>query len=214
MNHAELFRRRRVLAGISLVGLGLAGCDKLIELPGQGPPPTIFRLTPKSTFPDDVPGVSSQLVVEPPFASAALNTTRIALMPTPTRIDYYARASWEDQAPLMIQTLLIESFENSRRIVSVGRQSVGLRSDHVLKTELREFQSEYFEGGKPNVRVRLNAKLVRMPDRSIVAATDIEQTARAESEAIEAIVSAFDEALGRVMRGVVVWTLRRAAGQS
>lgn len=214
MNHAELFRRRRILAGISLVGLGLAGCDKLIELPGQGPPPTIFRLTPKSTFPDDMPRVSSQLVVEPPFASAALNTTRIALMPTPTRIDYYARASWEDQAPLMIQTLLVESFENSGRIVSVGRQSVGLRSDHVLKTELREFQSEYFEGGKPNVRVRLNAKLVRMPDRSIVAATDIEQTTRSESDAIEAVVSAFDEALGKVMRGVVVWTLRRAAGQS
>jgi len=213
MNHADLFRRRRVLAGLGLLGLGLAGCDKLIELPGQGPPPTIYRLTPKSTFPDDIPRVSAQLVVEPPFASAALSTTRIALMPSPTRVDYYARAGWEDQAPLMIQTLLVESFENSGRIVSVGRQSIGLRSDFVLKTELREFQAEYMDGGRPSVRVRLNAKLVRMPDRSIIAATDIENLAKADSEAIDAVVVAFDEALGKVMRGVVVWTLRNAAAR-
>lgn len=213
MNHADLFRRRRVLAGLGLLGLGLAGCDKLIELPGQGPPPTTYRLTPKSTFPDDMPRVSAQLVIEPPFASAALSTTRIALMPSPTRIDYYARAGWEDQAPLMVQTLLVESFENSGRIVSVGRQSIGLRSDFVLKTELREFQAEYMAGGRPSIRVRLNAKLVRMPERSIIAATDIENVAMADSEAVDAVVVAFDEALGKVMRGIVVWTLRNAAAR-
>jgi cholesterol transport system auxiliary component len=152
-------------------------------------------------------------VVEPPFASAALNTTRVALMPSPTRIDYYARASWEDQAPLMVQTLLVESFENSRRIVSVGRQSIGLRSDFVLKTELREFQAEIFEAGRPIIRARLNAKLVRMPERSIIAATDIERTALANSDSIEAVVEAFDEALGKVMRGIVVWTLQSATAR-
>ena len=37
-----------------------------------------------------------------------------------------------------LQTLIIESFENSGRIVAVGRESVGLRADFTLKTELRE----------------------------------------------------------------------------
>jgi len=211
MNRVEPIRRRRALAGLACLGAGLAGCDKLIELPGQGPPPSIYRLTPKSTFPGDLPRVSAQLVVEPPFAPAALNTTRVALMPTPTRIEYYARAAWEDQAPLMVQTLIVESFENSGRIVSVGRQSIGLRSDFVLKTELREFQAEYFQGGAPNVRARLNAKLVRMPARAIVASNDIEGTSRAADDSIEAVVAAFDDALGKVLRGVVAWALRNAA---
>src|SRR3546814_3947455 len=67
---------------------------------------------------------------------------------------------------LMVQTLMVESFQNSQRIVSVGRESIGLRSDFILKTEIREFQSEAFSN---QVRVGMDAKLVKMPDRKIVA---------------------------------------------
>jgi cholesterol transport system auxiliary component len=42
-----------------------------------------------------------------------------------------------------VQTLLVESFENTKKIVSVARQGVDLGADNVLKTELREFQAEY-----------------------------------------------------------------------
>ena len=63
---------------------------------------------------------------------------------------------------------MIESFENSKRIVAVGRESIGLRADFILKSELREFQAEYFDGGVPSVRVAINAKLVQMPRRSIM----------------------------------------------
>ena len=59
--------------------------------------------------------------------------------------------------------MLIESFENSGKIVAVGRESAGLRSDFVLRTELREFQAEYFEPGPPKMRVRRSAKLAEMP---------------------------------------------------
>ena len=53
----------------------------------------------------------------------------------------------------MIQTLLIESFENTGKIIAVGRQSLGLRSDFNLKLEVREFQAEYFpKDAAPRVR--------------------------------------------------------------
>ncbi len=63
---------------------------------------------------------------------------------TPTSADYYANAAWTDRAPLMIQTLLVESLENSRRIVGVGRDPLSVRPTYVLQSELREFQAEYF----------------------------------------------------------------------
>ena len=77
------------------------------------------------------------------------------------QIEYYARAQWSDRAPQMVQTLMIESFENSQRIIAVGRDVVGLRADFILKSELREFQAEYFNGAR-RVRSRPDRGLRRL----------------------------------------------------
>ena len=70
--------------------------------------------------------------------------------------------AWTDNAPLMVQTLMIESFESSRAITAVGREGVGLRPDYVLKTDLREFEAIYEEGSpNPVIWVRINAKVVQ-----------------------------------------------------
>ena len=108
----------------------------------------------------------------------------------------------------MIQTLVVESFENSGKIVAVGRESLGLRADFVLKMELREFQSEYPTGGSPNAHVRLNAKLVKMPQRAIIGSESFEAKVGASADRIEDIVAAFDEALGKALKDLVAWTLR------
>jgi len=142
-----------------------------------------------------------------PIADAALNTARIALRQNPISLEYYARANWVDTAPQMIQTLLVESFENTSKIVSIGRQSVTLRADYSLLTDLREFQAEYISEGPPRVRVRLNAKLVRMPQRTIVATETFEALVPSASSDLEAVVSAFDVALGRTLKRIVQWSL-------
>lgn len=206
--------RRRRARPILAVALGLAlplGCDTPI-FPGTSTPPRLFVLTPKSTYPQDLPAVDWQLTVDVPIAQAGLNTQRIAVRRNPVSLEYWARANWIDTAPIMVQTLLVESFENSGRIVSVGRQSIALRPDYVLITELREFQAEYFDDGPPQVRVRLNAKLVQMPERVIIGATTAERLARARvgrgRSELHAVVDAFDEALGKVLKQVVIWTLQ------
>ncbi len=195
---------RRLSGGLLLLG-GLSGCE--VPVPGQGPPPLLYRLTPKSTFREDLPTVDWQLLVEAPIVQAGLNTTRVALQRSPTQFEYYARANWTDRAPEMVQTLILESFENSNSIIAVGRDSLGLRADFVLKIELREFQAEYETTGAPNVRVQINAKLVRMPRRAIVAAQRFESTEEATADRLEPIVAAFDDALGSVLRDLVEWTL-------
>ncbi|MBM3598454.1 MAG: hypothetical protein FJX35_09590 [Alphaproteobacteria bacterium] len=193
--------RRRWLV---LVGaLVLAGCPGLTP---TGEAPQLYVLSPKSTFDENLPQVDWQLVIELPVAAAGLNTTRIAVSRTPLTVEYYARANWTDRAPVLVQTLLIESFENTGKIVSVGRESIGLRSDYVLKTELREFEAVE-EAGGTLVHVRINVKLVRMPDRSIIATHTVERRVPVEGRGIESVVAAFDDALGKVMKRVVEWTL-------
>ena len=198
-----------IRAPLALVlAAALAGCS----LPGSGNPPQLYTLTPKNTFFDNLPPVAWQLVVEPPAAAAGYNTNRIALQRNPLSVDYYARAAWTDTAPSMVQTLIIESFENTGKIVGVSRESVQLRPDYILKTELREFQAEYHPdpGQPPLVRVRIAALLVRMPDRAIVASQNFERTERAANGGMPAIAVAFDEALGGVLKRLVDWTLRAA----
>ena len=87
-------------------------------------------------------------MIEEPVAAGGLDTDAIAIYPSPTEVKYYAGARWTERAPKMIQTLLVESFENSGKITAVGRQAIGLYSDYNLKTELREFQSEQFRRSK------------------------------------------------------------------
>ncbi len=202
----DLIGRRSALMGMGGAAL-VAGCDSV--LPGVvGEAPRLYSLTPKSTFPEGLPPVDWQLLVETPYASASLNTVRIGLMPEPTRFDYYALANWTDRAPLMVQGLVVESFENSNRIVAVGRETLGLKPDFILKIELREFQVEaYRQAGQHMPRVGISVKLVEMPNRLIVAAATFERQTVAPPDVMTAIVEAWDDALGAVLKRLVNWTL-------
>ena len=206
----------RWMSAVALLGL-VSACS--LELPGTGAPPRMYVLTPKSTFSDTLPSVDWQLLVEVPQAQAGINTARIALRDSPIEMRYFELSNWTDLAPRMIQTLIVESFENSDRIVAVGREAIGLRADYVLKTELREFQAEFAqrlpdsnEGGignvaPPTIRVRINAKLIKMPRRSIVASKNFEYLIDAKENSMAEIIGAFDTALGKTMRRMVEWTL-------
>lgn len=180
------------------------------KLPGSGKPPTLYELTPKSTFSPDLPHVDWQLVIEVPSAPSSLQSNRIMVRETETKISFVKDAAWADRAPSLIQTLLVESFENSGRIIAVGRESIGLRSDFVLKTDLREFQIEQY--GQRQVRVRVNVKLVQMPERLIVGSLNADHVAPA-GDSLESAVTAFDAALGKVLKEIVEWTLQAGAAR-
>ncbi len=195
-----------LLAALSLA----AGCN-VLTIPG--PAPDLYNLTPKSTFSDHLPEIAKQLTIEEPLASKGLDSTRIALHPHSTRLKFFANARWSERAPKMLQTLLIESFENTEKIVAVGRQSIGLRSDYTLKTELREFQVEHDADAKIYiVRVRINAKLVQQPMRVIVSSHSFEHTVEiSDNSSMDEIVIAFDQASGKVLKKLVQWTLLKMA---
>jgi cholesterol transport system auxiliary component len=199
-------RLPRALAVCGCVLLG--GCAAL-EL-ATAEPPRLYELTPKSTF-DDLPTVPARLSVEVTTATAGLNSARIALRQTPTTLDYYAGANWVDVVPVMVQNLLLESLDNTGKIDVLGREVVGVRADLALLTHVREFQAEYDTAGAPQVRVRLQARLIRLPRRTSIAAVSEESVVRASNTSLPAIVDAFDEAFGKVLKRIVEWTVTEAA---
>lgn len=196
-------RRQLLRAGTFLSAVMIAGC----QLPGRGPPPREFRVTQKSTFPEDLPQVDWSLVVERPNALRSIDTPRIART-RGVEIEYYAGAVWIDRPPVMIEPLIIQSFRSSGAIKVVADRRSGLRPDFVLQTDLTAFEAMETGSGPPDVRAAMSATLIRMPRREVVGTTHIGHTVTAQATNLQSIALAFDEALGKVLKDLVVWTLR------
>ena len=193
----------------SVLILTLAGCSGLL---GGGEPAHLYRLTPKSTYPPNLPHRSVQLLINEPFAPAGLDKSRIALSRSPVSIDYFADLEWTDRAPLLVQTAILQSFENSKAITAIDRELVGLRADFILDPEIRHFEAVYDSAnGPPEIWVAINVRLVNPSSRDVVAQTLFERRERASANDVPSIVSAFDEALGGVMKEIVVWTVTNPA---
>lgn len=196
-----------------VLALVLAGCGGLGTLSRVSTPNDLYALTPKSTFAGDLPSIRSQIVVEEPTATAAVNTDQIAVFPTPLQVQYLPRARWVDRAPLIVQALLIESFENTGKVPAVGRSTVGLRADYVVITDIREFQAlvRTNEAGNETleVNVRLNIKIIDEYEDHIIASSSFEKIRVSPSDDALELATAFDAALGSAMRNAVEWSIRR-----
>lgn len=209
-------RRLRLIALATLLPL-LAGCGGLLSGPPQR---ELYRLSPALAFPAGLPQVRAQLLVATPSAPAGLDTARIALSRSPVSLDYYANAEWTDRAPFLVQAALVEGFQKSAAVPAVASESGGLRADFLLDTAIRDFQAMYDSpNGPPRIVVGLDARLVEMPARKIVAHTLVRREARAAANTLDAIVNAYDQALGEATVDVVRWTVgdpalsaRRASG--
>ncbi|WP_420583952.1 ABC-type transport auxiliary lipoprotein family protein [Ruegeria sp.] len=202
---------RHFFAIIALVSLG--GCTGLGTLRQASQPNDLYLLTPKSTFSTSLPRIQKQIVVQEPTATAAVNTDQIAIQPTPLQVQYLPRARWVDRAPLIVQALLVESYENSGKVAAVGRSTVGLRADYVIVPDLREFQGLVIANpdGSQTIRVevRMNIKIIDEFEDKIIASDSFREYVIAANDETPELVKAFDDALGKTMRDAVEWSVRR-----
>jgi cholesterol transport system auxiliary component len=182
----------------------LAGCSGSSLLAPSGPPPALYTLNAPAQLSVNAAQATWQLAVDQPAAMVDLDSERIAVAPSPERMDFYANVAWIDRAPKLLQALLVESFDRSGRIAAVQRQGGSLRSDFLLTTTLHHF--EVTAGPPAAVRVDMTMKLVRLRDRSIVASREF-NAAVPVSTGIDSIVAGFDSALGQLLPGIVDWTL-------
>jgi len=192
------------------LAVALSGCA--LASVGTEPAPDLYVLTaPSPVMSEAAPATDLQLLVEKPFAPAAIDTNRIAIRPTPNEIRYYAGARWTDRAPQMVQQLIVEALENTGKFLAVGRRSAGLRSDYALTGDLRSFGAEPSNGlsAAPVVRVEFNARLIRRQNNLIMASKVFSAEVPAASGDVGSVVKAFDAAVHEVLGDLSVWTLEQ-----
>ncbi len=189
---------------------GLAACTTPL---GGGSPPQLYTLSPVREFPPTLSRTTAQLLIEAPSAPGGLDSERIALKRSANSVDYFAGAAWTDRAPIVVQNLLIESFENTGKIAAIDRNSLALRADFVLEPDLRDFTAIYGGSAVPTVRVRIALKLVRLPEKQIVGLHTSSSDAPTTENSVPAVIQAFDTALHQVMSDAVAWTLIAMGGK-
>lgn len=192
----------------------LPGCTTIAGLSAAATPNELYVLTPKSTFDRNLPSLRYQIAVEEPTATAAVDTDQIAVQPTPLRVQYLPAARWIDRAPLIVQALMIESFENSGKVPAVGSSAIGLRADFLIVTDIREFQANVPTDNPDSplqVDVRLNIKLIDAFSDRIISSRSFEEFSLSPTDGAVDIVGAFDAALGDTLRDAVEWSIRELA---
>jgi cholesterol transport system auxiliary component len=112
----------------------------------------------------------------------------------------------------MVQSLIVESLENTGRIEAVARDTLELRADALLMPDLRHFEAEYSGNADvPVVRVEFGCRLVKMPERNILAIKVFSATAPAARNDVPAVVDAFNQAFHDAMRQVGPWVAANLA---
>lgn len=204
---STLLYRSAALALAALV-LSVAGCGGIFSNPESR---RLYQVTSVATFAPGLPHSNAQLTIGPVDAPAGLDTNRIGLSRAALSLDYFADVSWSDRAPAMVRTTLLESMQNSGLFKAVGSDTFNLRSDYLLKTELRDFEAVYdSQGPGPTATVVLGLTLVKLPGDAVVGQTVISERQPAASNEIPDIVGAFNLAVGKALQQAVGWTADHA----
>jgi len=170
---------------------------------GSAPPPT-FDLNPVHDF-AGVQGGRGELAIYEPSASLPLDSQRIVIRTGPDSVAYLKGAQWADRLPSLVQSRLIESFENAHALRAVGRP--GMVADYSLQTEVRRFEADVQHG---DVRVEISARIVTAGGRIVTSKIFSAETPAAKDDAAT-VTAALDQALANVLREIVVWATPKVA---
>jgi len=203
----SLAQLRSVLITLGL--LTVAGCGALGNVSEAAAPSAAFTLSPVAA--EQVASGSRHIVVREAVAAGALMTDRILIKPNRLQAEYLSDGRWSDPAPLLVQTLMVQSLQNAGGFSLVGRNDDGLLPDYSLLIDLRDFQAEVAAEGAVQVRVGMILTMVREEDRRIAGTRRFESVVAARSDDTAAIVAAFDAALMRTLSEALTWT--RAQGR-
>jgi cholesterol transport system auxiliary component len=196
------------------IPLLLSGCGALSLLSDAGRELDAYTLSPAE---GTGPAASGRLhlVVELPTSGGAIGTDRILIKPVPYQAQYLPDGRWSEPAPILVQNLLVASFQSIGGFGLVGRTGAGLMPDYTLMTEVQEFQAEPAvpDTGGFSLKVGMLVTLIRESDRRIVASRRIAATGSVASDETASLVAGFDRAMQAVLTETVLWTISLTSGR-
>ncbi len=148
------------------------------------------------------------LIVPEPTTLMGFNTDKILLQPASGESVPLDNARWGDNLPVLFQAKVIQSFENAGYAKEVTRTRENVTGNFQLLIDIRRFHVS--TSGEADADIDFVAKLLDQ-DGKILEAREFSGTAPASGSDAKAYVSAFNEALGKLLKGLVDWSIKTIA---
>ena len=169
---------------------------------GKTTAPHVYDLTAPTEFRDIAKAPRGQLAVAEPTALIVFETRKFIVRPSPSEDPTFADAEWTDNVPKLLQTKIIQSFENAGLSQSVARPGEGVEADKQLTIDSRKFQIS--ASREPTADIEFSARILSDKGRSVQAKVFRASVPVVAMNAPSA-ASALDQAFGACATELVTW---------
>jgi cholesterol transport system auxiliary component len=186
---------RKAVLVVAMLACG--GCGSLLD--SKLPVSTNYVLASAPAASTGVTRSDADLSIGRPDLAPGLDTERIAVLKG-RQLDYYRGAQWGGRMTEVVQTLLVESFEDQQLFRSVTAEQSRVSSDYVLDVSVRDFQAEYAnENDAPTAHVTIMGRLIRVSDRQLVQTFAATAQSKAPDNRMSEVAAAFETAAQKVV---------------
>jgi len=184
-----------------LLGLAVAGCSSFLR--SNAPPVQVYTLRAPSASSDGTgqQAADVSIRVAHPRAAAGLGTPQIVLLQPGHRLNVYAASAWPADAPVLLESLVVQTLRASGHWRSVQDAESPFPSDYLLQFSVVHFDADYSDdtGAPPTVRVTLDCTLGKEEGRDIIATFVASGSAVASANRLGEVVAAFQQASDTAM---------------
>lgn len=193
--------------------LAVSGCITLLPESEQS---ALYRLSSHVPAGDGVNHEADVVRIARPLAPRALAGDRVALDTGQGQLGYMAGANWVSAAPVLLQELVIDTFDRRSDYLVAARPDDGVAARWDLRLEMRRFEAIYDQGsnGAPSVDVAIRARLIDTENREVSGVRTFEVSQRAEGNRQALIIDAFSRAASQVSIDLVSWAEAQAAASA
>ena len=190
----------------SVVAVFMSGCAIL----DPGPPMAQVILPVRMTPAQEANRMPVQVLVGHPVTDTASGTDRILALTNGYEIKALDSAKWASPVPWIVQRLLIDSLESTRRFAAVGWEESSMETSIRLSTDLRRFYLRYEAGNPvPTVDITLILTLTDLNTSKVFARTIISAEQQCAGNNVKEFVAAFSSAMTKVLGQSNEWAVRK-----
>ncbi len=149
---------------------------------------------------------SRQILVTEPTALKSLDSEQVIVRVSTSEIQYLADSRWSDRLPRMVQSKLIEAFEESGKLGGVGRPGQGLAIDYQVVSDIRSFEVD--TSGADTAKVEISVTIINDRNGTVRGQQAFSASAPVSGSANRNFIAALDRAFAKVGAEIVEWSLR------
>lgn len=183
----------------------LAGCSMFAPVKTQPTSTYVLNTLPRPVVKKQARRMN--IMVMEPVASSLYATSQMAYSVHPYKIAYFANNSWADTPSQMLQSLLVQTLQDTHYFHSVGVPSVLGRYDYAVSTQLLNFEQQFFGRSSEEV-VTVRVQVIKMATNQIVAAKQFTVSEMAPENTPYGGVVAANQAVAKVLEHVTRFCLK------